>query len=220
MELSQLKNIWESANSQLDEEFRMSKEEFRVSIRKRSNTVISKVKRIMKFKIIMGTICIFLLLFVGINLDWREVGDEFILGVPLSNPELLILYGFLAVLVLLLSLYNLFSYRKIIAYQRSSFDLKKSLSEIIAVIKNIIQLGIITDVIGMTCIAFFLLYIQLYKYQTIQSDYPMLIILLGTLITPFFVYRLTKFLQFRKYGNYLQALETYRDELEENPPKM
>ena len=196
----------------MGEGYFISEENMRELIRKKSNTAISKVKRQMKQKVrYAGTISILMLTFS----IWAFNREELLFD-EVSNIEAGIFYLIFGSVIAFISLFNLYSFRKVAKIEQYESDLKTSISSVINVLKSAMNAKIFSDTFVMP---FTVLVLSIVAYIRGIGAFtnPKLILFslavsVGLGILSYF---LSKRGQCSRYERQLEALEESLQELED-----
>lgn len=219
MELEQLKTVWKKTTARESEGYFVSDEEVQRLIGKRSNTTISKVKRKIKIKVFMaGGIGLLLLAFASyVFIAEDRVFDFFVsFSDTASNLEMGTFYLVFGLVVCFISLFNAFSYRKILKIEKRKSDLKSSIKNILAILQNAIRVKIYSDTLVVPCTVLVLIIIDLIRGIGIFPNATILLLfVLGAVVFATFSYFLAKYSQNKRYGSQIRALEECLEELEE-----
>jgi len=142
MELEHLKTVWEKTTEREVEGYFVSKKEVQRLIGKQSNTTISQIKRKIRYKVFMaGGIGLLLLAFASyVFIAEERVFDFFESFVdPASNLVMGTFYLVFGLVICFISVFNAFSYRKILKIEKQKSDLKSSIQNILAILQNAIK---------------------------------------------------------------------------------
>lgn len=212
MELEQLKTVWEKMTEREVEGYFVSVEEVQQLIRKRSNTTISQIKRKIKTKIFMaGGIGLLLLAFAShVFLSEESISDS------ASNLEVEIFYLVFGLVICFISVFNAFSYRKILNIEERKSDLKSSIQSILAIVRNAINVKIYSDTLIVPCTVLTLVVIDVVRGIGIFPNATIfLFFVLGAVVFATFSYFMAKYSQNKRYGSQIRTLENCLKELEE-----
>ena len=212
MDLDQLKSVWKKTSGELGEGYFISEEGMRELLKKKSNTAISKVKRQMKQKVrYAGTISILMFMFS----IWAFNREEPLFD-KVSNIEAGIFYLIFGFVIAFISLFNLYSYRKVLKIEHYESDLKTSVSSVIKVLKSAMNAKIFSDtfVLPFTVIV---LTIAAYIRGVGAFTNPKIIVysLLISVCLGFLSYFLSKRGQCSRYERQMEALEESLREFED-----
>lgn len=219
MELEQLKTVWEKKTEHDVEGYFISKEEVQRLISKRSNTSISRIKRKIRNKIFMsGSIGLLLLAFSWyVFIAEERVFDFFVsFSDPASNLEMGTFYLVFGLVICFISVFNAFSYRKILIIEKRKSDLKSSIKNILAILQNAIRVKIYSDTLVVPATVLVLVIVDLVRGIVIFPNATILLsFVLGAIVVATFSYFITKYSQHKRYGSQIRALEECLEELEE-----
>lgn len=219
MELDQLKTVWKKTTDHEVEGYFVSKEEVQRLIGKRSNTTISQVKRKIRNKIIMsGSIGLLLLAFATyVFIAEDRVFDFYVsFADKASNLEMGTFYLVFGLVICFISVFNAFSYRKILKIEKQKSDLKSSIKSILAILHTAIKVKTYSDTLVVPGTVLVLMIIDLIRGIGIFPNATVLLLfVLGALVFATFSYFMAKYGQNKRYGRQIRALEECLDELEE-----
>ena len=202
MENSDLKTIWQLTVHKQSSIEPLSKEDIRMAIEKKSNSVISKISKRLKLKIWiqMGLGILGLLLVTYLFLAEKESAE--------------ITYFFIFSTILALGIHKRTQHRTIVNFQESSYPLRTTLTRVTAIMEKVVKAQIYTVVILATALVLLFLYSTISKEDSIQSAQQFLIIGVAAIIVPFLSYFVAKRGQQKLFGNYIQMLKEYSKELD------
>lgn len=197
----------------------VSKQEVQRLIGKRSNTTISLIKRKIRNKsFIAGSIGVLLLTFGTYVLIAKE--PVFDLLKPLipsqSNLAMGTFYLVFGLVVSFISVFNAFSYCKILKTEEHKSDLKTSIKNILTIVRSAIRVKIYSDTLVVPGTVLTLGIIDAIQGVGIYPNITTLIFfVLGAVAFAIFTYFLTKYGQNKRYAKQIRALEECLKELKE-----
>ncbi len=203
MELEVLKTIWLETVEKKSISEELSRDDIRQAIELKSNTVISKIRKRLRFKIWAQTSIGLLGSIMAVTLLLKE---EIAFGIT----YLVVFPMFLA-----LGIHKLKHYRMIIDFQRASPSLRETIFQIIDIVKKVIAAQILTAVITGTVFAALFSYLGLEKITWLEPWQQISMVVLISLISPLLFYKIAKRGQQKMFGNYLKILEENVTELDE-----
>ncbi len=219
MELEQLKNVWEKTSERDVEGYFVSKEEVQKLIRKRSNTTISQLKRKILTKIfIAGSVGLLLLAFASYVFIAEEPVFDFFESISDTHPnlEVGIFYLVFGLVICFVSLFNAFSYRKILNLEKSKSDLRSSIKNILVIVRNAMKVKIYSDALVIPCTVLGLVVVDLVRGIGLFPNITILLLaVLGAAAFTVFSYSVTKYGQNERYGKQIELLEDCLVELQE-----
>ena len=219
MELEQLKTVWKKKTDREVEGYFVSKEEVQRLIGKRSNTTISQIKRKIRNKIFMSaSIGLLLLAFASyVFIAEERIFDFFVsFSDPASNFEMGTFYLVFGLVICFISVFNAFSYRKILTIEKRNSDLKSSIKNILAIVQNAMQVKVYSDTLVVPGTVLVLVMIDLIRGIGIFPNVTILLLfVLGAVVFAMFSYFMAKYSQSKRYGSQIRALEECLEELEE-----
>jgi len=219
MELEQLKTVWEKTTEREVEDYFVSKEEVQQLIRKQSNTTISQIKRKIRNKVFMaGGIGLLLLAFASYMFIAEDRVFDFFVSFsdPSSNLEMGTFYLVFGLVICFISVFNAFSYHKILKIENRKSDLKSSIQNILAILQNAIRVKIYSDTLVVPGTVLVLVLIDLISGIVIFPNVTVLLLfVLGAVVFATFSWFMAKYSQNKRYGSQIRALEECLEELEE-----
>lgn len=202
MELDALKTIWlKTAEKQVSSDA-LNRADILAAIEQKSNTVISQIRKRLKFKIWMQSLVGILGIYLAIQLLFKE---EDILGIS---------YFVVFTTLIVLAVHKMKHYKMIVEFQKESTSVRNTVLRIIEIMNKVIHAQILTAVILATLFAVLLSYLGLRKMDGIVIWVQTMIILVIAIGTPGIFYLIAKRGQQKMFGRYLQTLATYLDELD------
>ena len=204
MDLDQLKSVWEKTSGKMGEGYFISEEGMRELLKKKSNTAISKVKRQMKQKVsLAGAVSILMLMFSV----WAFNREEALFD-KISNIEAGIFYLIFGFVIAFISVFNLYSYRKIIKIEGYESDLKTSVSSVIKVLKSAMNAKIFSDTFVLPFTVLVLTVVAYFRGIGVFTNPKVIVFsLLISAGLGFLSYFLSKRGQCSRYERQLEALE-------------
>lgn len=219
MELEQLKTVWEKTTKHEVEGYFVSKEEIQRLIGKRSNTTIFQIKRKIRNKVFMaGSIGLLLLAFASyVFIADERVFDFFIsYSDSTSNYEMGTFYLVFGLVICFISVFNAFSYRKILIIEKRKDDLKLSIKSILEIVKKAMKVKVYSDSLVIPGTVIFLVMIDVISGMGIFPNVTILLLfVLGAVVFTTFSYFIARYSQEKRYGRQIRALEECLEELEE-----
>jgi hypothetical protein len=219
MELEQLKTVWKKTTKHEVEGYFVSKEELQRLIGKRSYTTISQIKRKIRNKVFMaGGIGLLLLAFASYALVTKEPVLDFFefISDPKPNLEVGIFYLIFGLVICFISVFNAFSYRKILNIEKRESDLKSSINSILAIVKKAMEVKVYSDSLVVPGTVLALIIIDLvHGIGLFPNVTTLLLFVLGAIAFTAFSYFITRYSQNKRYGSQILALEECLQELEE-----
>ena len=219
MELEQLKTLWDKTTEHEVEDFFVNKNEVQRMIGKRSKTTISQIKRKIRNKVLMaGSIGLLLLLFASYIFIADDRVFDFFISFPnaVSNLEIGTFYLVFGMLICFISLFNAFSYRKILSIEKQKRDLKSSIQNILAILENAIKVKIYSDTLVVPGTILVLVIIDISRGIGIFPNTKILLLfLLSAAVFTALFYFIARYDQNKRYGRQIRALKNSLKELEE-----
>ena len=135
---------------------------------------------------------------------------------PASNFEMGTFYLVFGLVICFISVFNAFSYRKILTIEKRNSDLKSSIKNILAIVQNAMQVKVYSDTLVVPGTVLVLVMIDLIRGIGIFPNVTILLLfVLGAVVFAMFSYFMAKYSQSKRYGSQIRALEECLEELEE-----
>jgi len=219
MELEQIKPLWEKRTKREVEGNLVNRKEVQQLIGKRSNTTIFQIKRKIRNKVFMaGGIGLLLLAFATYVLSAGEpVLDIFeSFYDPSKNLEIGMFYLVFGLIICFISVFNAFSYHKILTIEKRKNDLRSSIKNILAILQNAIRVKIYSDTVVVPGTVLALVIIDLIRDIGIFPNTTILLLfVVGAVVFAAFSWFMAKYSQNKRYGSQISALEECLEELQE-----
>lgn len=213
MELNDLKSIWNKVAETDRTTYCLAETDIRHLISQKSNILFNKIARELKVKRwFMGGVSIVL---IGLTLAYQFEGTgDYILDDLFSRPEMTALNLVLGFLIFILFINIVLSYRQFKAFQESAEDLKTTLHTAIKLLVRIRKLAIYSDSFAMPIIIGWAVYRKMFDEEQFVWDERILYVLLATLLSFGFIFLLSRTMQQRKFGKYIDKLKQHIADME------
>ncbi len=212
MELAELQVAWNTINTSVIEEDRLDEQAVSQLLRKKSNAELSNLKRALHFKFIMaGTISVICIVAAFLSFAYPE--DFHPLDFLFSASETTLFYITLAIALLTMLRFNLRAYREIKIVQSSTLSLKESLQRVIKAMETAISFNIYSDTFMSPVFFTWFYYAIAYKNHALSLDLRALILVCVPIVVGLFSYYFQRFMQQMKFGNYVDRLREYLEEV-------
>jgi hypothetical protein len=212
MDLIELKSAWNRLQQDVISNDTVEEDKIITSVHSKSKSEISKIKRALQVKFVLGTISILLaaaLAFLsGINPALNPL--DFIFSPTETAAFLGLMASTLAAMVYL----NLRAYSQIEAVESSAMNLKENLRHFISAMKEAIAFNIYSDVIITPIIFTWAYYAYAFKDHTLDFDVRTALLFILPILVGQLSYLLGKFIQHLKFGKYLDRLSSYLESLQ------
>lgn len=212
MELTELKSIWELISADFLTKHSVSEGIVIETIRKKSNTEISKIKRSMLWKLGLGALSTFIIIALLIVTIIESKGFK-ILRVSLNTTEASMFFGSLALSILVMLWFNYKAYRKIIRFQFLKYNLRESLQAVVDAMETAIKVNIYSDTVLTPIVITWLFYMNYYKNRPLEWNNGALYLILLPIAVGILVLYFQRFIQKVKFGNYVNNLKAYLESL-------
>ena len=207
MDLNDLKSVWTKIVDEERIKYEFDQNKVQEIIYKKSNTILAKVERKLKYKRqFCGIIGGFTIILSPIYLFQKE-GDINIFGNVLSNIELFSITSIMGLALIFLCINLNINYKKIKMLRATSGGLKITLKKVSTLLNKIMKLTIILDTTIVPLIAFLVLYKLLFKNQSFVFDSRVVFIVLGVAIIFLFIRKVSKRQQQERLGAFVNNLE-------------
>ncbi|MEQ9467934.1 MAG: hypothetical protein RLN88_11020 [Ekhidna sp.] len=216
MELVELKSIWHLINADISKNDFVEDKILIETIHMKSETEVGKIRRALLFKLVIGGLVTLVgaALLMGIFIAPQKFNT---LDFMFSPKETILFYCTLIVSLTAMLLFNYRAYQKVDAAETQALPLKKSLDMVIEAMKKAMNFNIYSDAFMSPVIITWLFYGYAYREDSFSWDWRMLVLAISPFVIGVFAFYVQRYSQKLKFGNYVNKLETYRDELlEEN----
>lgn len=215
MEINDLKSVWKKANDREKPGYWVSEEDVRDMIGKKSNTTLADILRALKFKIRTSSIGVVVSLAAVIfALNVHDGPDKrYLFGLLETAGQFAVAMGLLGTVLLRFSVVLRLRYRQIRNYETTDLSLRDSIENAIKVVNDVIRSGTYSDTFGMTVLVLWVSYIRMFGTDAFQVDVRLVYLLLAGLTVPLVLYFTSRRLHQNKYRHFVEALERYRNEL-------
>lgn len=215
MELLELKSVW---NAVVDQTISTEKvDEFVVekSIKKDSKSVLGKIKKVMHFKFLFGTITLLvcMAMLIGSFISPKEFTFyESFFDVTDNRIFLVTIIVFISAMLS----WNFRAFSEIKHFEKSPTSIKESLKRFIAIMGKTIKLNIYSGV-AFNSIAFgWIAYLVNNKNHFVEGAFQVtLLVVLVIIVGAVVFYLLSSYEQKVKFGNYLNQLKSNLEDLNE-----
>ena len=212
MEFTEFKSSWNLLQQDVITTDTVDKSTIKTSVHSKSKSEISKIKRGLHIKFVIGSVSIVfaaaLSLLPLLNPAFNPL--DFIL----SPTETAAFLGVMALSLAAMVIFNLRAYTKIEAVETSALNLKENLQHFIVAMKKAIAFNIYSDVLITPIIITWAYYAYAFEGHTLAFDGRTALLFILPILTGVFSYLLGKFIQNLKFGKYLSRLSSYLDSLQ------
>jgi NADH:ubiquinone oxidoreductase subunit 6 (subunit J) len=214
MELLELKSVWDTVINETTKKEQLTEFEVANTIKKDSKNALSKIKRVMYFKFIIGslTLSISLLMLIGTFVIPEKVNffEEFFN----INENRIFLSSIIIFIGFMLSA-NYKPFIEIKQFNRSSENIKNSLKRFIVIMEKTIKINIYSGAIINSTLFTWVFYAVAFKTEPFSWNLKGFIFIAVPFITFSLFYLLGKYEQKIKFGNHLKKLKSCLKEIEE-----
>jgi len=165
-----------------------------------------------------GSIGLLLLAFASYVLVTKEPVFDFFEFISDSKPnlEVGIFYLIFGLVICFISVFNAFSYRKILNIEKRKSDLKSSINNILAIVKKAMKAKTYSDSLVVPGTVLALVAVDLVRgIGLFPNVATLLLFILGAIAFTTFSYFITKYSQNKRYASQIRALEECLQELDE-----
>ena len=215
MELLELKSVWgavvdETISKEKVDEFVVEK-----SIKKDSKSVLTKIKRVMYFKFIIGSLSLLIgfVMFIGsfINPE-RFTFYEAIFDLTDNRIFLITIIAFMSAMLS----WNFKAFRQIKHFEARARNVKESLRKFICIMGRTIKLNVYSGAAFNSIALGWIFYLLNNKKDFIKGSFQItLVVILVTIVGAVIFYYISRYEQKVKFGNYLNQLKSNLDDLSE-----
>ncbi len=208
MELLELQLAWQSWSDQDIQNYRVDETVISQSLTKQSQSEIALIKRAMRIKFFVGGLAA--LTAIGLSLfSWiKPVELDF------SPVEASALFAVLALSIMIMLSFNYRAFLGLQKVQASSLDLKSSLSQVIRLIRNVMNINVYSDALMTPVLVVWITYANIStrgEFLWNKHGWILAGLALGLFCFSYFFQRYTQQL---KFGRYVDRLQSYLDTLE------
>ncbi|WP_424989370.1 hypothetical protein [Flagellimonas sp.] len=218
MDTMELKAAWDVFHQHVLHQDTVEKDVILASVHHKSKSKISKIKRQLQLKFLMGSISLIcattLAVVAGNAMESNPLAFVF------TPKESLLFFSSMALAIALVLYHNFRAYAQIKAIQSSVMNLKGNLEAFIATMERAITFNIYSDTLLTPIIFTWIYYAYAFKDSTLGYDLPTALLFVWPLVTGVSIYFLQRFMQHLKFGKYLAQLRYYLDMLKKNENKL
>ncbi len=213
MDLIDLKNIWTEVIEEDKSFYSISEEDIKKVISKKSKTLFSKIIGELRPKRwFMGIIGSLTVVLSSVYLIGS--GENYLLSDVFSRYEMTLFTFLLGIVILILFINIERSYRKFKTFQESAPDLKSALDTSVILLRGIQKLAIFSDVSTLPIIIGLFTFRKQYGDEPFVWDERVGYVALSILLSFLFLFLLSRTMQKRKFGKYIQQAEQHLAALE------
>lgn len=233
MELIELKNIWESVNLTIIENDSIDEITMLKTIRKKSHSQISKIRRVLTFKLIIGSFATLVIVSSAvisilsphktsiISSIYNDILSDFftekeVVANSFITPlEFTLIVSTLAIFMLIMLHYNYLAFKKIKEIQSSALSLNDSLNKVVKIVENIMKLNVNFGAISITLIGAWIAYLFMYYDKDFLFDIHLLYLLKYIIIIFIMAFIIELIGQKMKFSRYVKRLKSYQKTLDQ-----
>jgi len=213
MELLGLKTIWQSITANTIEKDIVEERFVSKTIHSKSNAEVSKIKRVMLFKLVFGSLAGIMTILFAILSITNPAKVTFFNSI-FSPSEYTIFFGSMALSISVMVILNYRAFRVITKFQTSSTNLKDSLARVIKVMENAMKLNIYSDALMTPIIVTWMTYAKVFSERELTLKLGVIVLVVVPLLTFSFSYFFQSYSQKLKFGNFVSRLKSYLKSLE------
>ena len=214
MELLELKSVWSIVAKETIKNHIIDDYVVKTTIQKDSKTTLSKIKRVMKLKLLMGSLVGILTLSFAI-LSIIKPNEITFFDFAFSPKEYTIFFIIMFLAMFFMVAHNFKAYKVISEFEKSSEDLKTALTKIIKVMKNAMKLNIYSDAFITPIVLTWIVYAKVFSTRDMTLKLGVIVLVIIPIATFLFSFFFQRFSQKLKFGNYVNQLKSYLKSLEE-----
>lgn len=214
MELAELELAWVDFSAEVIEADRVDESVLLDTVHQKSRAEISKIKRGLYLKFVAAS-CVLtgLLLVTGLNFRY-PVSFNF-LDFVFSPVETQVFLVTVSISIATMIYFNYRAYKKIKTVQASANNLKASLQGFISAMENAINFNIYSDTLLTPIIVVWVYYAKVYDHQPLVWELKALALIIIPVLTGTFSYFFQRFMQYLKFGKYVDRLKKHLTDLED-----
>lgn len=215
MELLELKSVWKTVIDETTKKEQLTEFEMANRIKKDSKNALSKIKRVMYFKFIIGglTLAVSLLILIGTF----TIPEKFNFFDTIFNiTENRIFLSSIIVFISYMLSSNYKPFIEIKQFSRSSENIKDSLRRFIHIMEKTIKINIYSGALFNSALFTWIFYAFAFKNEPFSWNPKGFILLAIPFVTFTLLYLWSKYEQYLKFGKKLNQLKTCLKEFEED----
>lgn len=213
MELTDLKSIWDKVVEEDKTTYTLDEQDIKKMIAKKSNVLFSQITRELKMKRwFMGIVGITSVLLSSVYL--LDTDDSYLFDNVFSRVEMSLLTLFMGLLIVILFINIVRSYRQMSMFQSSSSDLKTALSTSKKLLERIQKLAVFSDSFALPLVIGWYTYRKLFGEGAFVWDIRIFYVFLAATITLILIFLISRSMQRRKFGKYISRLQAHIDDMQ------
>lgn len=212
MDLIELKSAWDLLQKDVINNDKVDDEKLRESIHSKSKSEISKIKRGLQVKFVIGSASIVLAAAFALLSMIKPAFNplDFIFS-PVESAAFL---GIMAITLAAMVVFNLRAYTQIEAVEFSALNLKENLEHFIKAMKQAIAFNIYSDMFITPIIVTWVYYAYAFRDHPLDTDLRTAFLFILPILSALLSYLLARYMQQLKFGKYLDRLYGYLDSLQ------
>jgi len=214
MELIELKNAWDLLQQDVISNDSVKEEKIAMSIHSKSKLEISKIKRGLHIKFLVGIVSIVFAAALAFLSILKPALNP--LDFIFSPVESAAFFGLMVLSIGAAVYFNFQAYSQIKAVQSSSLNLKDNLERFVHAMKTAIAVNIYSDTFIAPIIFTWGYYAYAFRDQPFDTDVRTALLFVLPILIGVLSYLLGSFLQQLKFGKYLACLNDYLESLQKN----
>jgi len=214
MELETMKTFWKKESEDHFQNEKLEPEEIQSLMKSKSNTTLAQIKSTMRVKMWVAGISMIvaLLLSAGQLLHWFS--NPLFFSEILTLTEAGVIFLLMGGVIAAVMAGNIWNYLSINRFEQTSHNLRIRLLKTAEILKQVMRLGVYSDVVFIPLISGFIGYRWLYGSELFAFDIRFSYLVLLVVASSYGSYLIAGRLMKRKYGRELEQLKSYIRELD------
>lgn len=218
METIELKSAWKLLQQEIISNDQVDESKITNTLHSKSKSEISKIKKGLQLKFVIAVLSTI----VAIGLAIVSIAS------PTTNPldfvfspqESASFFMVMAITIGIVIYFNVKAYTQIKAIQHSSLNLKNNLKSFIDAMKKAIAFNILSDTIVTPIIFTWVYYGYAFKEHSLGFNLRTALLFVLPILIGVLSYYLQRLMQHLKFGKYLDLLNDYLEDLQNNSSKL
>lgn len=212
MDLIELKSTWDLLQEDVISNDKVNEERLMTSLHSKSKSEISKIKRGLRVKFVIGSVSILFAATLALMSMIKPAFNP--LDFIFSSVESAAFLGIMALTLAAMVIFNLRAYAQIESVETSALNLKENLQQFIKAMKKAIAFNIYSDTLITPIIVTWIYYAYAFQDHPFDTDLRTSFLIILPVLTGLLSYLLGRFMQQLKFGKYLDRLSCYMESLQ------
>lgn len=214
MDLIELKSAWNLLQQDVISKDTVDEERILTSVHSKSKSEISKIKRGLQVKFIMGSLSIvFAAALAFLSIINPALNPLDFIFSPVETAAFL---GIMALTLAAMINFNLRAYTQIESIESSAMNLKENLQHFIEAMNKAIAFSIYSDTFITPVIVSWAYYTYAFREQPLDADFRTAFLFILPILAGVLSYLAGRFMQQLKFGKYLDRLNGFLESLQKN----